>query len=87
MGKFRQFHGEKRLKELRKGLQAGIAQLLLEHTPYGDRLFVLDKAGCTIGVISPDRQGEFMNMLRESGSGDGLFPGSSQTSAIGKPLT
>ena len=76
-----------------KALENGVASLLLEKSTMGDRLFVVNNRGESIGIIDWSRVDgwesarELQAFMEEHGSDDGLFHGMSQTYAIGSAPT
>jgi hypothetical protein len=86
MAKFRALRSDKQIVDLGELLRAGKLQLLHEHSPAGDIIFVLTPRGQTTAYIHPSQYEAVLKILDELGAGDGLFPGFSQTSAIGRPL-
>jgi hypothetical protein len=86
MVKFRTLRIDHDLDQLEEMLQQRKLQLLHEKSPLGDQIFVLSPRGEMMGRIDPARLGDVAKMVARFGSQDGLFPGYSQTTAIGKPL-
>jgi hypothetical protein len=87
MPKFRAVSGSKTIENIKHMVLQGKLQLLHENTVYGSRLFVLSPRGETTAYVREDVVPEMLEFLREHGAGDGLFPGLSQTTAIGPALS
>jgi len=72
---FKMVRSEAAIKQTLKALHAGIASLLREKRTDGDRLFVLNERGETVGILGNTATVFFRDFMMEHEQGDGLFPG------------
>ena len=87
---FKIIRSDKAFSETVKALQNGVVSLLLEKSSMGERLFVINRRGESIGVISWETRDagcpyarDLRKFMVDHGNNDGLWPGMSQTYAIG----
>lgn len=86
MSAFRTLRTKRDIDQLEELLQQRKLQLLHEKSSNGDQIFVLSPRGEALGRIDTMMLPEVLKMLARFGAEDGLFPGYSQTTAIGNPI-
>ena len=84
--KFKIIRSDRAFAQTAKALEAGLCTLLLEKSSMGDRLFVLNLGGESIGVIdwstrraSCPYAASVRKFMKDHDRGDGLLPGLAQT--------
>jgi hypothetical protein len=88
--KFKIIRSDVAFTETVRALESGVCSLLLERSSMGDRLFVVNHRGESIGLISWETRppgcphaAALRKFMVEHAGNDGLWPGMSQTYAIG----